>query len=156
MSLPPKRLAAEGLPVAATLLFWTAASWLLTLDPTTAGAVRDAGVAMAALHVVVRGVSLAPRVSPPPVRDVGAVLRENARVAVPAGGWFAAAAVVHLIGQLWTDVGAPGLFVSPAEPVAFVLAGAGLGVVGLYAVAVGTTVLRREASAGAGGVPDGD
>jgi hypothetical protein len=156
MSLPPKRLAAEGLPVAATLLFWTAASWLLALDPTTAGAVRDAGVVMATLHVIVRGISLAPRVSPPSVRDAGSVLRENARVAVPAGAWFVAAAAVHLIAQLWTDLRAPGLFVSSAEPIAFVLAGAGVGVVGLYAVAVATTVVRREASGAPGGVSGGD
>lgn len=149
MSLPPKRFALEAVPVAATLLFWTVASWLLALDPATASAVRDAGAVMAALYVVVRGVALAPLVSPRSTHDVESVLRENARVAVPAGAWFVAAAVVHLLAQLWRDVGAPGLFVSPERWLTAVLAGGGLGVVGLYAVAVAATVLRREASAGA-------
>ena len=141
MSLPPKRLAAEAVPVAAVLAFWSVVSWLFVLRPEIEGAVRTAGVVMAALYVVVRGVALASEVSVPDVGDLEAVLRDNGRVAISAGFWFVGAAAVHLLDQAWSDFGVPGLHVSPAGWIIHVLAGAGLGVVGLYAVAVSYGVL---------------
>lgn len=137
MSLRPKRLAEEGVPVAAILLFWTVVSWVFTLNPTLSGAARDAGIVMAALYVVVRGARLAPEVSPPETDDVRVIVRENARVAVAAGAWFLAAALFHLVDQFWLELRGLRPFFSRTEWVVQLLAGAGLGVVALYAVAVG-------------------
>ena len=148
MSLPPKRLAAEAIPVAAVLTFWSIVSWLFSLHPEIEGTVKTAGVVMAALYVVVRGVALASEVSVPDAGDLEAVLRDNGRVAISAGFWFVGAAAIYLLEQAWSGFGVPGLHVSPAGWIIHVLAGAGLGVVGLYAVAVSYGVLRGAESPG--------
>ncbi|MFC4549714.1 MULTISPECIES: hypothetical protein [Halorussus] len=156
MTLPAKRWAQEAIPVAAILLFWNVLSWLFTLDPAIGGTVRSAGTVMALLYVVVRGVVLAPSVSVPITGDVEPVLRENARVALPAGAWFLAAAAVHLLDGIWETAGLPGLHVSPAGWMMSVLAGTGLGVVGLYAVAVGYSTLSAAEASGVAPDASGD
>lgn len=137
MSLRPMRLAEEGVPVAAILLFWTFVSWVFTLSPVLSGTARDAGIVMAALYVVVRGAGLAPEVSPPETDDIRTILRENARIAVGAGPWFLSAALVHLVTQFWLEPRWPGLLFSRMDWVVQLLAGVGLAVITLYAVACG-------------------
>ncbi|WP_115864961.1 hypothetical protein [Halorussus litoreus] len=142
MSLQPSRLVVESVPVAAILLFWNLLAWIVEFQ-NIGGPVRTAGTVMATLYVTVRGVSLASKTTPPAMMDVESVVRENARLAVPAGAWFVAAMVL---------TGVDGTL-SPYPPtpltsvVATAIAGAGLGVVGLYAVAAGTAALRRDGGA---------
>ena len=151
MSLPPKRLAAEGVPVAGILAFWNLLAWVVQLQ-NVGGPVRTAGVVMAGLYVVVRGVSLAPVVPRFSTDDVRLVLYENARVAVPAGAWFVAAmAVAALDGALYPYAPSPTTTV-----VASALASAGLGVVGIYAVAAGYKTLGGGNGAGGGTGTTGD
>ena len=135
MPLQPKRLAAEAVPVAGILAFWNLLAWFVQ-HQNVGGPVRTAGVVMAGLYVVVRGVSLAPEVPRFATDDVRLVLYENARVAVPAGAWFVAAMAVAAID------GSTGYGHSPVTTiVASALAGSGLGVVGIYAVAAGYRTL---------------
>ena len=146
MSLQPSRLRliVESVPVAAILLFWNLLAWIVEFQ-NIGGPVRTAGAVMAALYVTVRGVSLAPKVSPPAMVDVKTVVRENAQLAVPAGAWFVAAMLVAAVDG----------YLSPYPPtavtsvVATAVAGAGLGVVGLYAVAVGVAAFDSEPRGGA-------
>ncbi|WP_158059015.1 hypothetical protein [Halorussus halophilus] len=141
MTLSAKRLATEAIPVATILLFWNVLGWIADMQEA-GGLVRTAGTVMAALYVVLRGVALAPEVTPfglekfsPLLRDdVKKLLSENARIAVPAGVWFLAGMVVFAVYPSYVHLDILGAFGSA-------LAGAGLGVVGLYAMAVGTSVL---------------
>ncbi|WP_435181542.1 hypothetical protein [Halorussus sp. AFM4] len=135
MPLLPKRLAAEGVPVAGVLAFWNLLAWVVQ-HQNVGGPARTAGVVMAGLYVVVRGVALAPEVPRFATDDVRLVLSENARVAVPAAAWFVAAMAVAAID------GSTGYGHSPVTTVAAsALASAGLGVVGIYAVAAGYRTL---------------
>jgi len=147
MSLQTSRLIGESIPVAAILLFWYLLAGIAQFQ-NVGGPVGDAGGVMAALYVIVRGVSLADRADPPTTLDVRDVLRENARLAVPAGAWFVAA---MLVGAVETYVH---VFEWVVSSVAASLAGAGLAVVGLYAVAAGKAALRRDG--GVVGVSTGD
>jgi hypothetical protein len=138
--LTARALLRESLPVVAVLFFWSVLSW-----PTIPGvddALRTAGLAMVALYVVVRGVSLSRHVSAPVFSDVASVLRENVRAALPAAGWFVAAHLVAALESLWQGVGLPGLFTSPRGALVRLFALTGVATVGLYAVAVGTAALR--------------
>ncbi|WP_137285995.1 hypothetical protein [Halorussus salinisoli] len=141
--LPPKRMAAEAVPVAAILLFWNLLAGIAQFQ-NVGGTVATAGVVMAALYVAVRGVSLSAEVLPPTVGDTKAVLYENASIAVPAGAWFVAAMVVgaieaHVYEFTW--------LISSVETA---LAGGGLAVVGLYAVAAGYRTLDGASATGGG------
>jgi hypothetical protein len=130
----------ESLPVVAVLLFWSVLSW-----PTIPGvddALRTAGLAMVTLFVVVRGVGLSRRVSAPVLSDLGVVLRENVRAALPAAGWFVAAHLVAVLESLWQGLGLPGLFTSPRGALVRLFALTGVATVGQYAVAVGTAAIR--------------
>ncbi|WP_135830164.1 hypothetical protein [Halorussus halobius] len=138
MSLSPQRFVVETVPVVVILLFWNLLAWAAAFQ-NVGSPVRTAGFVMAALYVAVRGVSLSATVSPPATLDVASILRENARIAVPAGAWFVAAMAVSLVGSYVVEL--PRVL----APVAESLAGAGLGVVGLYAVAAGTTAVRGRA-----------
>ena len=113
------------------LLFWTVLGTFVRVDVAT-GLLR-AGVVMALLYAVVRGVGLA-RTAPatPQPRDVRALLRENARVALPAGAWFLAAHLTYVVAGLWDAFRLPGLFTSPADEFAFVFVGTGVATVLLY------------------------
>jgi predicted metal-binding membrane protein len=144
MSLPPKRFVVETVPVVVILLFWSLLAWVVDFQ-NVGGPVRTAGFVMAALYVAVRGVALSTRVSPPATLDMASILRENARIAVPAGAWFVAAMAVAMVGP--SVPGLPRVF----APVAGTLASGGLGVVGLYAVAAGTTAIRGRTGADRGG-----
>lgn len=143
LALPPRRLAREGIPIAVILLFWNLLA--VVVGPhEVGGAVRTAGTVMAALYVVVRGAGLSSKAVPPITGDPGAVLRENVRLAVPAGAWFLGSIVVFLLGtavrpQVHVLSGA----VTSLEGA---LAGAGLGVVGLYAVATGFAAFEKDPS----------
>lgn len=139
-----RQLLRESAPVAAILLFWVVLSSFVRSVIAT-GLLR-AGVVMALLYVVVRGVALA-RSRPPTPRpdDVESVLRENARVALPAGVWFLAAKLVYVVESLWDAFGIPGLGTSPEEGLAFVFVGTGVSVVLLYAIAVGLPRVRDTA-----------
>jgi hypothetical protein len=139
LALPSRRLAREGVPIAVILLFWN----LLAVVPDphgVGGAVRSAGVVMATLYVVVRGAGLASEAVGPVTGNPEAALRENARLAVPAGAWFLGSMVVFLAST------ATHLHVlsTVVERIASALAGAGLGVVGLYAVATGFAAFRSR------------
>lgn len=140
MSLPPKRFVVETVPVVVILLFWSLLAWVVDFQ-NVGGPVRTAGFVMAALYVAVRGVALSSQVSPPATLDVASILRENARIAVPAGAWFVAAMAVSMVGSYVAEL--PRVF----APVADSLAGAGLGVVALYAVAAGTAAVGGRARA---------
>jgi len=140
--LSPRRLLGESLPIVAVLLVWTVLSWLVPVAGVS-GLVRDAGAVMAGLYAVVRGVALADDVSPTVPDDVGSTLRLNVPVVLAAGTWFVIGALVHAVEavyRLLPLVG--GLYGSPATPLAQVAAGTGLGVVVLYAVAVGLPAAR--------------
>lgn len=150
MSLSAKRLAAEAVPVAVILLFWNVLAWVAAMQEV-GGPVGTAGTVLAALYVLLRGVVLAPEVTssrlatgfaPLARDDLEALLYENARVAAPAGVWF-------LGGFVFS---APFGYIDLLDVIGSALAGAGLGVVGLYAVAVGASELRDGDRSG--GTPD--
>ncbi|MFC4451728.1 hypothetical protein [Halorussus aquaticus] len=147
----PKRLVIEAVPVAAVLLFWNLLA-TVAREQHVAGAVGSAGVVMAALYVVVRGVSLSTAVIPPATGDTREVLYENALLALPAGSWFVAGMVTNALGELLFAYGPPSAFSALASS----LAGAGLGVVGLYAVAAGYSALGGANDGGGGGALAGD
>lgn len=138
MSLQPTRLAEEGNPVAAILLFWYVLAIVVEFSSALSSTVGDAGIVMAGAYVVVRGASLSSEVPSLETEGVEAVLYENARVALSASIWFLAAAPVYAIHQsyIYSDI---------VGAIAGALAGAGLGVVGLYAVAVGVATFDGRA-----------
>jgi hypothetical protein len=150
-------MAFESLPVAVILLFWNLLA-VVAGEQHVGGSVSSAGVVMAALYVVVRGVSLSTEMPPPTTDDVRTLLYENALLAVPAGAWFVAAMLANALGELLFVYGPPSLVSSVVSS----LAGAGLGVVGLYAVAAGYAAIGAGNAAGGrppvdcdGGVEDG-
>lgn len=147
MPLQPSRLIVESVPVAAILLLWHLLAGVARVQHV-GGPVADAGAVMAALYVVVRGASLSDRADPPSTIDVRVVLAENARLAVPAGAWFLGAMAVGAI-ETYVHV-----FEWIVTAVASALAGAGLGVVGIYAVAAGYATFQRDGATT--GVPTDD
>lgn len=148
--LDTRRLLRESAPVAVILLFWTVPGSFVRVDVAT-GLLR-AGVVMALLYTAVRGVGLARTTPPTPQpRDVRALLRENARVALPAGAWFLAAHLTYVVEGFWDSFGLPGLFTSPAEELGFVFVGTGVATVLLYALAVGLPRVREGSTDGRGG-----
>ncbi|WP_276302311.1 hypothetical protein [Halorussus lipolyticus] len=136
VALQPRRLIREGLPIAAILTFWNLLA-VVASEQQVGGPVGAAGVVMAALYVLVRGVALSSEVLPPMTGDVKGVLYENASLAVPAGAWFLAGIATNALGELLFAYGPPS-FVST---LASSLGGAGLGVVAIYAVAAGSRTL---------------
>lgn len=144
--LDTRRLLRESAPVTVILLFWVVLSSVVR--PTIATGLLRAGVIMALLYTVVRGVALARTHQPTPQPDdLEGILRENVRVALPAGVWFLAAYLVYFIEQVWDVLGIPGWDTSPAEGLAFVFVGAGVAVVLLYAISVGLPRVRGNAPA---------
>ncbi|WP_135854046.1 hypothetical protein [Halorussus salinus] len=143
----PKRLALEALPVAGILLFWNLLAGIAHFQ-NVGGSVGSAGVVMAALYVVVRGVALASDVLPPATDNVATILYQNALLALPAGAWFVAAMVVGAVEAYVYE------FTWVLASVKTALGGAGLGVVGLYAVAAGHRELVGEEPTGGRPSPD--
>lgn len=132
------RLLRESAPVAAILLFWLVPA--AVVQPVVANGLVRAGVVMALLYTVVRGVDLARHApSTPAPETVEELVRENLRVAIPAAAWFALASAVYFVAHVWTLLGIPGAFTSPADGLAYVFTGAGVAVVLLYAIVVGIT-----------------
>ena len=145
-TLSTRRLFTESIPIAVTVLFWVVLSWFANFS-LIANGVRYAGVTMALFLAVHRGLSLGQTLSSDPVTmDVEAVLRENIRVALPAGSWFLAAFIVYVIDSLWASVPLPGLFTSPANAFAFAFTVTGVATVVLYAAAVGRSSTRDDSS----------
>jgi hypothetical protein len=147
VALPSSRWVREGVSVAAIVLFWNLLAGIAHFQ-NVGGPVRVAGVVMAALYVAVRGVSLSGEVLPPMTGDVESILYENASLAVPAGAWFLAAMAVRAIESHIYE------FAWILSAFRTALAGAGLGVVALYAVAAGYRALGGE-NAGDGGTETG-
>lgn len=143
--LDTRRLLRASAPVAVILLFWVGLSSVVR--PVVATGLVRAGVIMALLYTVVRGVALA-RTQPPTPQpdDLKCVLLENVRVALPAAAWFLAASLVYVIEQVWDTLGIPGWDTSPAAGLAFVFTGTGVAVVLLYAITVGLPRVRGDAA----------
>jgi hypothetical protein len=156
VALQPRRLIRESAPVAVILAFWNLLA-VVAQQQHVGESVGSAGVVMAALYVVVRGVSLSSETLPPVTGDVREILYENAQLAIPAGAWFLGAMLTNALGELLFAYGPPS-FVSA---LASSLAGAGLGVVAIYAVAAGYRTLDdgraagRESGSDAESEPDG-
>lgn len=131
----------SSLPVAVTLLFWAALSWLGSASALSAGA-RGAGLAMGALAALAAGLALSPSVDPPAWDDPAAVLRANARVAAVVVAWVLVVVVVQLIGQVWARLGIPGLFGALVRDVRWALSWTAVGAGVVYAVAVAASMLR--------------
>lgn len=139
--LDTRHLLRESAPVAIILLFWVVLSSIVR--PAIATGLLRAGVIMALLYTVVRGVTLTQIHSPlPQPEDLEGVMRENVRVALPAGVWFLTAHLVYVIEDVWNALGIPGLHTSPAGGLAFVFIGTGVAVVLLYAISVGIPRVR--------------
>lgn len=138
-----RRLLRESMPVAAILLFWLALS--VPVEPSISAGLLRAGLIMAILYSVVRGVMLAQEY-PPTSRatELEGILKENVRIAIPAGVWFLSVEVIYVVESLWDTLGIPGLFKSPADSLAFVLNGAGIAVVLIYAIWVGLPYIRGD------------
>jgi hypothetical protein len=156
--LSPRRLVEESLPIAAVLLVWTVASWLVPVEGVS-GPVRDAGVVMAGLYAVVRGLALSDEVTAPVSvpADVASTLRLNVPAILAAGPWFLAGGLVHVGGSIYRLLPVVGgLYTSPAAPLARVCAGTGLAVVLVYAVAVGLPAGRAALSTDADADADTD
>jgi hypothetical protein len=144
--LDARTLLRETVPVVAVLSFWAVLAWPAL--PAVASGLRTASLVMVALYVVVRGVALSRRVSPPALSTLPSALRESVRAAVAAAGWLVAAHLAILLEHLWQGLGLPGLFTSPRGALVRVFVLTGLATVGLYAVTVGTAALRDGLDAG--------
>lgn len=140
-----RRLLRESAPVAAILLFWLVLS--VPARPSISAGLIRAGIVMALLYSVVSGGMLAQEY-PPATRatEIRGILTENVRVAIPAGAWFLSGQVVYEVQDLWDTLGIPGAFTSPADGLAFVVNGAGVAVVLIYAIWVGLPYVRGEIS----------
>ena len=144
-TLDTRRLLRESSPVAIILLFWLALS--VPARPSISAGLIQGGVIMAILYSVVRGVMLAQEYQPAvQATDLRGILTENVRVAIPAGAWFLSGQIIYEIQNLWDTLGLPGAFTSPADGLAFVVNGAGVAVVLIYAIWVGLPYLRGEMS----------
>lgn len=134
------------------LLFWVGIASFVR--PVIATGLLRAGIIMALLYTVARGLEIAttqPSTDQP--TDVEGILRENVRAALPTGVWFLLAHAVFIVEHVWDTFGIPGGGTSPAEELAFVFVGAGVAAVLLYAVSAGvpriraTPVTRRDGTA---------
>lgn len=148
--LSARQLLRDSLPVPLILVVWILPARLL--GGGTGQALFVAGLAMAALYVVVRGAGLSSRCrSATEPADVAAILEENLRVLAVAAVWFLAAQL------LWFALSSPlGIlpdlrYLDLFGAIMFALNGAGAGTVLLYAVALGRARLAAE-PAGAGPV----
>ena len=150
----PRNVFESSLPVAATLLFWAALSWLGVASVLDDSA-RGAGLAMGALAALAAGRALAPSVTIPAWDDLSTVLRVNARVAVAVLGWVVVGLVVDVLGHNWERFGLPGLFTSPVADLHWALSWTAVGTGVVYAVAVGASMLRSPGRRSPGAT-DGD
>lgn len=149
-SLSPSRVFADSLPIAAILLFWVLVSWL-GAHPLLGRGARIAGLVMALTYAIVRGITSAPHArSPSALADVGSVLRINGLALLAAVGWFIGARVVILAEQVWSELALPGVFVSPADGLVFAFTATGVVTIVLYAVTLGTAILRGGSPHGQG------
>lgn len=141
-----RRLLRESSRVAVILLFWLALS--VPARPSISAGLIQAGILMAILYSVIRGVMLAQEY-PPAIQttDLKGIFIQNVRIAIPAGAWFLSGQIIYEVQDLWDTLGIPGAFTSPADGLAFVLNGAGVAVVLIYAIWVGLPYLRGEMSA---------
>lgn len=141
--LDTSRLLRESIPVAAILSFWLFFGRFV--HPIIANGLLRAGVVMALLYTVGRGISLTQAVqSTAQTRDIRDTIKENIHVAIPAGAWFLVAALVYQVEDFWNTFALPGLDTSPADYIALVFTGAGVAVVLLYAIATGLSRLNRS------------
>lgn len=139
--LDTRRLLYESAPVAGILFFWL--FFTRFVHPVIAAGLFYGGIGMALLYTIVRGVALAsslPATSPPD--DLQGIIQENVQVALPAGVWFLGAVLIYEIEMFWDSFGLPGLATSPAGIITLVMTGTGVGVVLLYAIAVGVPRVR--------------
>lgn len=147
-----RRLLEESAPVAVILAFWAVLASVVPNTPSETGLLL-AGVAMALLYVVSRGFALrgAYGQSERPT-DWEETLRENVRVALPAGVWFLAGfLVVRVFRQLrwWTfHITGWHVEIAPEQIFAFAFSGAGVAAVLLYAIAIGLPDGRDDAPTG--------
>lgn len=140
----PRRVFVDSLPIAAIMLLWLAVSWLGS-HPLLGRGARIAGLAMALTYAIVKGITSAPHTrSPPALADVGSVLRVNGLALFAGAGWFVGARLVVFAEQLWSEMALPGAFTSPANGRAFAFTAIGVVTIVLYAVTLGTAVLRGE------------
>lgn len=138
-----RRLLRESIPAAVILLFWLALS--VPVRPSISAGLSQAGIIMTILYTVVRGVMLGQEFRPiSQTTGLKGILRENVRVTFPAGAWFISAQIVYEIEGLWDTLGIPGAFTSPADGLVFVLNGAGIAVVVIHAVWVGSPYIHGE------------
>jgi hypothetical protein len=97
--LSVRRLIREGDPIAMIVFFWALLASISTYPLVSTG-LRVAGLLMALLYALVRGVHLSRDVSPgSPPTEHGALLKENARVLGAAGAWFLTAVIFRLAVQ---------------------------------------------------------
>lgn len=98
MSLEFQRVLTESVPIGAILLAWALLSALATASGSLQFAIQLAGLLMAALFALVRGVALAHEATPayedPTVEDV---LEENGRAMLAGGPWFVLALVAAFL-----------------------------------------------------------
>lgn len=147
-SIGTRQLLTETIPVAVILCFWAALS--AVPHGVFASGFRYAGIIMALLYVIVRGMQLAGAKSfPAHPTDLGELLRENAKVALIAGVWLFAAFLIASTRPLWKILSMMGTpyprgmdalasgFLGITDLLVFVLTGTGVATVTLYAVAVG-------------------
>lgn len=159
-SLNSQQLIRESAPVAVIILFWVIISSFVR--PVIATGLLRAGIIMALLYTVVRGLTIAktsPRTEQP--TDIVGILGENLRAALPAGVWFLLAHAIFVVEHIWDTYGIPGVGSSPAEGLAFVFIGAGVAAILLYALSVGVPRIRaitatRNGDQTGGGTPADD
>lgn len=142
--LTTDNLLRESSPVAVILLFWVALASLAT--STIATGLLGAGLIMALLYTIVRGVALAEtRQAASQPDDLSGILLENVRVALPAGVWFLVARLVSLLEWLLVTAGVPSSVTSLVADAPFAFVGAGVAVVLLYAISTGLTRVGNTA-----------
>lgn len=127
------RLFEESLPVFAVVFLWTLLAVFARYD--LGSGLRNAGVVMALLYVVVRGAAIGngvETVGHP--KSVVAALRDSFRALVPASPWFLLAFALR-VGRDYTG------FLLPRELV-YVSSTTGVLTVVLYAVVFGSARLR--------------
>jgi hypothetical protein len=148
MSLSTRRVLEESTSIALILLVWAVLSVLTYAVGTLQFGLQLAGLTMAVLYAVVRGVRLAPDADPAyDDPDAESVLRENGRALLAGAPWFAVAFVLAALihGVVGFDLVVPGPFaLSRVAAGTFVQVFAVTGVVTvlLVAVATGTRALR--------------
>lgn len=134
--LSARQLLRDSLPVPLILAVWILPANLL--GGGTGQALFVAGIAMVALYVVVRGAGRSSRCrAGTEPADVGAILEENVRVLVVAAAWFLAAQFLWFVFSSPLGVLPDLRYLDVFGAIVFALNGAGVGVVLLYAVAVG-------------------